>query len=324
MRIEDAEALTAFASFFAEASRCTRLGSCLGNGSCLGFVPCKSGTRGMVQREEQILTADALRLLDRSSRQSSRNGRAEEQRASARFSHVRRWTQGPADEPPKLEEVRPLLPAAGPGVQAVTVPDDSMVPSRRSPLAGVQQMFVKSTTLSKESEQILNDKSVTLAVVCAGWILLVQGLSGLHGLAFKYFMKEELHVSPATLTFVGSLAALPWVIKPVYGFTSDAVPICGYRRKPYLLLSGLIGCVSWVCMAGLVQEVWAAAICLTVPSLAAAFANVLAEALVVEKSRGHTQEYAGRLQTCIYGGREIGAILSSFTGGDARCLSVPA
>ena len=266
---------------------------------------------------EQPLSADALRLLDRS-RHSSRNGgsRPPEERASARFSHVRRWTQGPVEEPPKLEE-RPLLAASASCAGVATVPDDSMVPSRRSPLAGVQEMWVAGTRLSKESEQILSDSSVTVAVMCSGWILLVQGLTGLHGLAFKYFMKDELHVSPATLTFVQSISALPWVVKPLYGFISDAVPILGYRRKPYLLLAGLIGSLSWVCMAELVEDVYAATVCLTVPSLAAAFANVLAEALVVEKSRGHSQEYAGRLQTCIYGGRESGAILSSFAGGEA-------
>jgi len=219
---------------------------------------------------------------------------------------VRRWTQGP-EAPPALEE-RPLLTT---NTHTHDVHDDTLVPSRRSPLSGVQELFV----LSQESEQILADPSVSTAVSCAGWILFVQGLAGLHGLAFKYFMKEDLHVSPATLTFVQSLATLPWVIKPVYGFTSDAVPILGYRRKPYLLLAGLLGCVSWLCMAEFVEDVYAATVCLTVPSLAAAFANVMAEALVVEKSRGRSQEYAGRLQTCIYGGREAGAICSSFAGG---------
>jgi len=52
-----------------------------------------------------------------------------------------------------------------------------------------------------------------------------------------------------------------------------------------------------------------------VPAFAMACANVLAQALVVERSRGESQEFAGRLQTCIWGSREAGAILSSFVGG---------
>ena len=54
-----------------------------------------------------------------------------------------------------------------------------------------------------------------------------------------------------------------------------------------------------------------AALFVTLPSFALAFANVLAEAMVVEKSRGHSQEFAGRLQSCIWGGKQVGASLWS-------------
>jgi hypothetical protein len=37
------------------------------------------------------------------------------------------------------------------------------------------------------------------------------------------------------------LAGLPWVVKPLYGFISDSVPLFGYRRRSYLMLCGLAG-----------------------------------------------------------------------------------
>ena len=37
------------------------------------------------------------------------------------------------------------------------------------------------------------------------------------------------------------LGAAPWVVKPVYGFLSDTVPIFGYRRRSYLIICGLLG-----------------------------------------------------------------------------------
>lgn len=37
------------------------------------------------------------------------------------------------------------------------------------------------------------------------------------------------------------LAGLPWVIKPLYGFISDSIPLFGYRRRSYLMLCGLAG-----------------------------------------------------------------------------------
>ena len=37
------------------------------------------------------------------------------------------------------------------------------------------------------------------------------------------------------------IAGLPWVVKPLYGFISDTVPIFGRRRQPYLVACGLVG-----------------------------------------------------------------------------------
>ena len=38
------------------------------------------------------------------------------------------------------------------------------------------------------------------------------------------------------------------MIKPLYGFISDAVPLLGYRRRSYLALCGLLGAASWAAM----------------------------------------------------------------------------
>src|SRR3989442_15431341 len=34
-----------------------------------------------------------------------------------------------------------------------------------------------------------------------------------------------------------AITIIPWLIKPVYGLLSDFVPLLGYRRKSYLLLT---------------------------------------------------------------------------------------
>ncbi len=43
------------------------------------------------------------------------------------------------------------------------------------------------------------------------------------------------------VAFLTSFAAFPWVVKPLYGFLSDTVPIFGYRRRSYLIICGLLG-----------------------------------------------------------------------------------
>ena len=230
------------------------------------------------------------------------------ERVSSRFSHVRRWTQGPQpavlDAQDELEE-RPLLHRRADGEGGAEPLD------RKPPWLGVRDVF----TLGSTSKQLLADRDATLAVGCAGLIMFVHGTQGMQQLAVNYFLKEDLGVSPAVLSSVVSVTWLAGVAKPLFGFASDALPIYGYRRKPYLALSGLVGFLSWMCMATLVDRVWSALICIAVPAFAMACANVLAQALVVERSRGESQEFAGRLQTCIWGSREAGAILSSFVGG---------
>lgn len=46
------------------------------------------------------------------------------------------------------------------------------------------------------------------------------------------------------LEFWGGLKALPWVIKPIYGLLSDAVPLFGYHRFSYILVLNLLGATS--------------------------------------------------------------------------------
>lgn len=244
---------------------------------------------------DRPLSADVLRLMDRAhaaSRKQQAGGVAAvgRERASARFTHVRRWTQ-PRDEDAEACSPRSREPLLLDRDNAHIVEDGSMERATRDPIARVQEILRSSTAPSAETKAIIGDRALSLAVVCAAWILALQGLQGLQGLAFSYFMKDELKVSPATLTSISSISSLPWVVKPLYGFCSDALPIYGYRRKPYLFFSGVVGCVSWVCMAEVVDNVWGALICVTLPSLAMAFANVLAEAIVVEKSNGQSQEF---------------------------------
>lgn len=47
--------------------------------------------------------------------------------------------------------------------------------------------------------------------------------------------------SSVQLELWGGLKALPWIIKPVYGILSDAMPLLGYHRRSYLILFGLLG-----------------------------------------------------------------------------------
>ena len=44
-----------------------------------------------------------------------------------------------------------------------------------------------------------------------------------------------------------------FAIKPLYGFLTDGLPIFGYRRKPYLIIAGLLGSSAWASLATVVE-----------------------------------------------------------------------
>ncbi|GMF33465.1 unnamed protein product [Phytophthora fragariaefolia] len=60
------------------------------------------------------------------------------------------------------------------------------------------------------------------------------------------FMQNYLNCSGAQVTAASQLVVLPWSFKVFYGILSDCRPICGYRRRPYML-------IGWgICFAMLV------------------------------------------------------------------------
>lgn len=100
----------------------------------------------------------------------------------------------------------------------------------------------------------------------------VQGILGLSRLGVTFLYKDEFGLDPASVrpssssskfpffdlcinyvryisswhavaqvAFLTSFAAFPWVVKPLYGFLSDTVPIYGYRRRSYLIICGILG-----------------------------------------------------------------------------------
>lgn len=46
---------------------------------------------------------------------------------------------------------------------------------------------------------------------------------------------------PPQMAVADTITNLPWAVKPLYGFITDSFPIAGMRRRPYLILAGLLG-----------------------------------------------------------------------------------
>jgi hypothetical protein len=101
-----------------------------------------------------------------------------------------------------------------------------------------------------------------------------------------YFLKTQYGWS--ALQIAASLAVLdvPWVVKPLYGLVSDFLPLFGYRRRSYLLLSNLaaVGAFAWVTQ---IVAPGPLVFALVLTSIAMAVSSTLCGALLVENGQRH-------------------------------------
>jgi len=93
------------------------------------------------------------------------------------------------------------------------------------------------------------------------------------------------------------------------------LPILGYRRRPYLILSGCLGALSWLSMAIFVHTIWAATLSLLVSSLSVAMSDVIVDSLVVERARKESLGRAGSLQSLTWGISAIGGLITAYFSG---------
>ncbi len=180
-------------------------------------------------------------------------------------------------------------------------------------------MLIDSSGLSKVKdsvkEKIFFGHEPTTELIAILTVYFVQGILGLARLAVSFFLKDELLLSPAQVSALMGIVALPWIIKPVFGFVSDGLPIFGYRRRPYLVLSGILGAVSWVSLATIVHTSWAATAVIALGSLSVAVSDVIADSLVVERARVESQADAGSLQSLCWGAAAVGGLVTAYFSG---------
>jgi len=160
-------------------------------------------------------------------------------------------------------------------------------------------------------------------VIAIATIYFVEGALGLARLAQTFLLKDELHLGPAELSALTGIFALPWTIKPLYGFLSDGFPLFGSRRRSYLIMAGVIGSVSygllgngyfgWIAQENMIAATVASCV---ISSACIAFSDVVADGIVVQKTRDSSDpSVAGGLQSLCWGSAAIGGLLSAYFSG---------
>lgn len=218
-----------------------------------------------------------------------------------------------------------LLPS--PNNTTITTPGDL------SYLDEEQRIELESSTELRTwfRENVFLGIDPTPDVIAIATIYFVEGALGLARLAQTYLLKDELHLGPAELSALTGLFSVPWTIKPLYGFLSDGVPLFGYRRRSYLILAGLIGCLSYSLVGnnflGLLEGdavIPATVGALIISSGCIAFSDVVADGIVVEKTRDSKDpKVAGGLQSLCWGSAAIGGLLSAYFSGSLLEMMKP-
>ncbi|MGI8933549.1 MAG: folate/biopterin family MFS transporter [Phormidesmis sp.] len=163
--------------------------------------------------------------------------------------------------------------------------------------------------------RILLGQPLTLELSAILLVYFVQGVLGLARLAVSFFLKDDIALSPAEVSALMGVAALPWTIKPVFGFLSDGLPIFRYRRRPYLVISGGLGAIAWLSMATVVHTAIAATAAILLSSLSVAISDVIVDSLVVERAREEEQGDVGTLQSLAWGASAVGGLITAYLGG---------
>ena len=146
-------------------------------------------------------------------------------------------------------------------------------------------------------------------------VYFVQGILGLSRLAKDYFVKDELGLSPAEASIIFTISSVPWLVKPLWGFISDSVPLAGYKRKSYLAVCGFLGAGAGFSLCTVVNDVPGAVLAFTLGSLSTAFSDVVIDGIVVARARGESRALSGSLQSLCWGSVAIGGIASSYFSG---------
>ncbi len=125
------------------------------------------------------------------------------------------------------------------------------------------------------------------------WVIgmpyFVQGTSNLTTIPILYFIKNVLALGDAGGQLFDSLRSAGWLIKPLWGYISDRVPLFGSRRKSWYVLMAVLALLFWALSAVLsAAGVRSAAVYLLVFNLAFgtyAFVDVVCDAIMVEQGR---------------------------------------
>jgi hypothetical protein len=146
---------------------------------------------------------------------------------------------------------------------------------------------------------------------------LMKGFAGaLMGPCSSYLYKAYNVAGPQMQIF-GGVTQLPWAMKPIIGLLSDALPIRGFHKAPYILGASAIGavCLAMIGAGTRVHlSVTGLVVCMFFVQLQFSTCDLLTEAKYAEKMQANP-EHGPKLMTFVWFGLQTGGLVATMMVG---------
>jgi MFS family permease len=124
-------------------------------------------------------------------------------------------------------------------------------------------------------------------IILFGLVYFCQGIGqhvGLISQPLQFFFKQALGLNPAQVTEYLAILTIPWTIKPLYGLVSDFIPLFGYRRKTWLLVTNALAASGFLWLFGLTEPTTIVT-ALMLTAFGTAASDVIIDAVMVENGK---------------------------------------
>jgi MFS family permease len=149
-----------------------------------------------------------------------------------------------------------------------------------------------------------------LLFACAAFTTYFPTTTLLGGMPLKFWLKDTLEVGPSKMALFFAIGGLAAYSKPIFGILSDAVPLGGRRRRPYLVVAAVVGAAGWVALR-LGQRHYGTLLAAAVPLNAGVMlGSTVTGALLVDRGDATLR----RLTAIRYGTLALGPVVAGLVG----------
>lgn len=147
------------------------------------------------------------------------------------------------------------------------------------------------------------------------WIL--KGMVWGFCLSSMDFLFREYSVSGPKLQVYKAIVMLPWAMKPIFGLVSDAVPIFGYQKAPYIVIVTVVAVMAHATIGFSPADalpIKHIVLCLLLGCMQVSVVDLLTEAKYAERIR-ERPDRGPDLMTYVWGGITLGNLAATASVG---------